>query len=65
MRHFIFEFITGGGLTGQDLPESLLIEAELMLQSLISELRELNIELFVSRLVFLRRRKWMIVIGSR
>ena len=49
MRHFIFEFITGGGLTGQDLPESLLIEAELMLQSLISELRELNIELFVSR----------------
>lgn len=49
MRHFIFEFITGGGLVGQDLPESLLTEAELMLQCLISELRKLNIELFVSR----------------
>lgn len=49
MRHFIFEFITGGGCVGQDLPESLLIEGELMLQSLINELRKLNIELFVSR----------------
>lgn len=49
MRHFIFEFITGGGLAGQDLPKSLLIEAELMLQSLIRELRKLDIKLFVSR----------------
>lgn len=49
MRHFIFEFITGGGLVGQDLSKSLLKEAELMLQSLINELRKLNIELFVSR----------------
>ncbi|MGB1800243.1 MAG: ATP-grasp domain-containing protein [Gammaproteobacteria bacterium] len=49
MRHFIFEFITGGGLVGQDLPESLLIEGELMLQSLVNDLRKLDIELFVSR----------------
>jgi predicted ATP-grasp superfamily ATP-dependent carboligase len=49
MRHFIFEFITGGGRVGQDLPESLLTEGELMLQSLVSDLRKLDIELFVSR----------------
>lgn len=49
MRHFIFEFITGGGLVGQQLSKSLLKEAELMLQSLISELRQLNIDLFISR----------------
>lgn len=38
MRHFLFEFITGGGLSDQDLPESLLNEGELMVLTLIDEL---------------------------
>ena len=49
MRHFIFEFITGGGLVGQDLPESLQKEGELMLQTLANELTRLNVDLSVSR----------------
>lgn len=40
MHHFIFEFITGGGLVGHDLSESLLNEGELMLQTLINELNQ-------------------------
>ncbi len=42
MRHFIFEFITGGGLSGQPLPQSLIREGELMAQTLLDELSELN-----------------------
>ena len=42
MRHFIFEFITGGGLSGQDLPDSILNEGEQMLQMLIRELTQLD-----------------------
>ena len=49
MRHFIFEFITGGGLAGQDLSESLVKEGELMLQALVDELMVLNLELTISR----------------
>lgn len=49
MRHFLFEFITGGGLAGQPLSESLLREGKLMLETLTNELSELNVELFVSR----------------
>ena len=49
MRHFLFEFITGGGLAEQELSESLLREGELMLQSLIKELNHADNELLVSR----------------
>lgn len=42
MHHFLFEFITGGGLSDQELPESLLNEGELMLQTLTKELSEIN-----------------------
>lgn len=40
MHHFLFEFITGGGLTGQPLPESLIHEGELMVQTLLNELED-------------------------
>lgn len=40
MRHFLLEFITGGGLSGQALPENLIEEAELMLQTLLNEIIE-------------------------
>lgn len=40
MHHFLFEFITGGGLSGQDVPESLFNEGELMLRTLVNELTE-------------------------
>ncbi|MBL1140774.1 MAG: ATP-grasp domain-containing protein [Proteobacteria bacterium] len=42
MRHFLFEFITGGGLSEEPLPDSLIGEGELMMQTLIKELNELN-----------------------
>ena len=38
MKHFLFEFITGGGLIGQALPDSLVREARMMVQTLIKEL---------------------------
>ena len=38
MKHFLFEFITGGGLIGQALPNSLILEARTMVQTLIKEL---------------------------
>ncbi len=40
MRHFLFEFITGGGLSGQALPETLVKEGEIMIQTLLKELIE-------------------------
>ncbi len=40
MRHFLFEFITGGGLSGQALPETLVREGEIMMQTLLNELIE-------------------------
>ncbi len=38
MHHFLFEFITGGGLAGQDLPRTLIKEGTIMLQTLLTEL---------------------------
>ncbi|MFT5394863.1 MAG: putative ATP-grasp superfamily ATP-dependent carboligase [Gammaproteobacteria bacterium] len=40
MRHFLHEFITGGGLSGQALPETLIREGEIMIQTLLFELIE-------------------------
>ena len=40
MKHFLFEFITGGGLIGQTLPDSLVREAGMMVQTLLKELIE-------------------------
>jgi len=40
MRHFLLEFITGGGLSGQALPKTLIREGEMMLQTLVFELIE-------------------------
>ena len=40
MKHFLFEFITGGGLIGQALPDSLVREARMMVQTLLKELIE-------------------------
>ena len=40
MKHFLFEFITGGGLIGQTLPDSLVREARMMVQTLLKELIE-------------------------
>jgi tyramine---L-glutamate ligase len=42
MRHFLFEFITGGGLAGQPLPDTLISEGELMMQTLLREVSELD-----------------------
>jgi tyramine---L-glutamate ligase len=42
MRHFLFEFITGGGLSGLPLPESLISEGALMMQTLLKEISELD-----------------------
>ncbi|MCZ6804718.1 MAG: ATP-grasp domain-containing protein [Proteobacteria bacterium] len=36
----MFEFITGGGLSGQSLPDTLLREGEIMIQTLLNELLE-------------------------
>jgi len=40
MRHFLLEFITGGGLSGQALPKTLIREGEIMIQTLLLELIE-------------------------
>ena len=38
MKHFLFEFITGGGLTGQRLPDSLVREGRIMVKTILKEL---------------------------
>jgi tyramine---L-glutamate ligase len=38
MNQFLFEFITGGGLSGQAFPETLIREGEIMMQTLLNEL---------------------------
>ena len=38
MKHFLFEFISGGGLIGLTFPDSLVREARTMVQTLIKEL---------------------------
>ena len=38
MKHFLFEFITGGGLTGQTLPDSLIREGRIMVKTILKEL---------------------------
>ncbi len=40
MHHFLFEFITGGGLSDQRLPETLVREGDIMMQTLLNELIE-------------------------
>lgn len=40
MRHFLIEFITGGGLSGKALPKALVKEGEMMVQTLLHELSE-------------------------
>ena len=46
----IFEYITGGGLAGQTLPDTLIAEAELMLQALVTDLVDLpELEITVLR----------------
>lgn len=35
----MFEFITGGGFAGRDLPDSLMLEGAMMLQALVAELK--------------------------
>lgn len=42
MRHFLFEFITGGGLSDQALSEALIGEGDVMIQTLLKELSELD-----------------------
>ncbi len=50
MRIFVYEFVTGGGMVGQPLPPSLVQEADLMVQSLLQDLREIpGLECFSSR----------------
>lgn len=41
MRHFVFEFITGGGLSGRELPVSLAREGDLMASALVNDLKQL------------------------
>ena len=43
MRLFICEFITGGGLHDQELPENLIREGSMMLEALLKDLLELGI----------------------
>ena len=38
MKHFLFEFITGGGLIGQALPDNMVFEARIMVNTLVKEL---------------------------
>ena len=38
MKHFLFEFITGGGLSGQRLPDSLVREGRIMVKTILREL---------------------------
>ncbi len=42
MRHFLFEFITGGGLSDQALSKTLIGEGEIMIQTLMKELSKLD-----------------------
>jgi predicted ATP-grasp superfamily ATP-dependent carboligase len=50
MKIFVFEFISGGGMNDQTLPESLVREGELMLQALTKDLSPLHgIELYITR----------------
>lgn len=50
MRIFVYEFITGGGLIGQSLPQSLAQEGDLMLHALLEDLAQLpDIEMSVCR----------------
>ncbi len=50
MRVFVIEYITGGGLIREDLPQGLLQEAENMLTALLHDLREAaSVQLRVSR----------------
>ncbi len=39
MRHIIFEFITGGGLAGSELPGSLAHEGDIMVRALVHDLK--------------------------
>lgn len=41
MRHFVFEFITGGGLSAQEMPVRLASEGELMVTALVNDLKQL------------------------
>ena len=50
MRIFVFEYITGGGMLSSGLPASLAREGDLMVQSLVSDLCELDeIEVITTR----------------
>ncbi|MCQ8105697.1 ATP-grasp domain-containing protein [Methylomonas sp. SURF-2] len=41
MKILVFEYVSGGGLAGQDLPASLLAEGRMMLQALLDDLKSL------------------------
>ncbi len=47
MKIVIAEFVLGGGLTTETLPRSLAREADMMLQALLVELKQLNLEIGV------------------
>ena len=50
MRIFVFEYITGGGMLSSELPGSLAREGDLMLQSLVADLCELDaVEVITTR----------------
>lgn len=50
MRHFIFEFITGGGLSGQELPIAMAKEGDLMANALVHDLKQLTgVEIILCR----------------
>lgn len=50
MKIFVFEYISGGGMNDQVLPESLIKEGELMLQSLTKDLStQFGVELYITR----------------
>jgi predicted ATP-grasp superfamily ATP-dependent carboligase len=50
MKIFVFEYLTGGGLRDQSLPECLANEGELMLKALITDLSQIpHIELYITR----------------
>ncbi len=50
MKIFVFEYISGGGMSDQVLPESLIREGELMLQALTKDLStQFGVELYITR----------------
>ena len=50
MKVLVFEYITGGGLAGEDMPRSLQAEGDQMLQALVADLLELpDIDITVLR----------------